>query len=143
MKEWITLVDESKTVENLNTIEFNLANAESHDEFRLYIEVDKNANANGTQRNLSINLNGMSLFYYQFNTKWDTKVYKYFELEKKPKPRSIISATSSVSLTSSSLMASLMYNENIGAETGTGKLTFKFPNNYTYTGTIKVQLYAR
>ena len=35
MKEWITLVDESKTVENLNTIEFNLANAESHDELRI------------------------------------------------------------------------------------------------------------
>lgn len=52
MKEWVTLVNESKTVENLNTIEFNLANAEFHDEFRLYIEVDKNANSDTKQHNL-------------------------------------------------------------------------------------------
>lgn len=47
MKEWVTLVDGSKTVENLSTIEFDLANAELHEKFRLYVEIGKNANADG------------------------------------------------------------------------------------------------
>lgn len=82
MKEWVTLVNESKTVENLNTIEFNLANAESHDEFRLYIEIDKNANADEKQHNLNININGMAVGYYLFNSKWDYLFYGYIEIEK-------------------------------------------------------------
>ena len=69
MKEWVTLVDESKTVENLSTIEFDLANAELHDEFRLYIEIDKNANADDKNHNVNIYINGMAVGYYLFNTK--------------------------------------------------------------------------
>ena len=98
MKEWVTLADESKTVENLSTIEFDLANAELHDEFRLYVEVGKNANSDGEFHNLPITINGMSVGYYLFNTKWDANYNKYFEFEKLPKPRILTSVTSSVNV---------------------------------------------
>lgn len=142
MKEWVTLVDESKTVENLSTIEFDLANAELHDEFRLYIEIDKNANTDGKYHNLSISINGMSVGYYLLNTKWDADYNKYFEFEKLPKPRILTSVTSSVNVKFNTQNALFMY-DNLGAETGDGKILFKFPTDYKYTGTIKVQLYAR
>jgi hypothetical protein len=142
MKEWVTLADESKTVENLSTIEFDLANAELHDEFRLYVEVGKNANSDGEVHNLLIIINGMSVGYYIFNTKWDANYNKYFEFEKLPKPRILTSVTSSVNVKFNTNNALFMY-DNLGAETGDGKILFKFPTNYKYTGTIKVQLYAR
>lgn len=142
MKEWVTLVDGSKTVENLSTIEFDLANAELHDEFRLYIEINKNANADTNLHNLNISINGMSVGYYLFNTKWDANYNKYFEIEKLPKPRIFTSMTSSVNVKFNTQNALIMY-DNLGAETGNGKLLFNFPNNYKYTGTIKVELYAR
>lgn len=142
MKEWVTLVDESKTVENLSTIEFDLANAELHDEFRLYVEVGKNAKTDGKFHNLSISINGMSVGYYLFNTKWDLDYNKYFEFEKLPKPRILTSVTSSVNVKYNTQNALFMY-DNLGAETGDRKILFKFPTDYKYTGTIKVQLYAR
>lgn len=142
MKEWITLVDESKTVENLSTIEFDLANAELHDEFRLYIEVGKNANADNQFHNLLISINGMAVGYYLFNTKWDANYNKYFEFEKLPKPRILTSTTSSVNVKFNTQNVLVMY-DNLGAETGDGKMLFKFLTDYKYTGTIKVQLYAR
>lgn len=142
MKEWVTLADESKTVENLSTIEFDLANAELHDEFRLYVEVGKNANADNKFHDLLITINGMSVGYYLFNTKWDANYNKYFEFEKLPKPRILTSVTSSVSVKFNTQNALFMY-DNLGAETGDGKILFKFPTDYKYTGTIKVQLYAR
>jgi hypothetical protein len=142
VKEWVTLVDDSKTVENLSTIEFDLANAELHDEFRLYVEVGKNANADEKQHNLNININGMAVGYYLFNTKWDANYIKYFEFEKLPKPRILTSTTSSVNVSFNAQNVLVMYN-NLGAETGNGKILFNFPTNYKYTGTIKVQLYAR
>ena len=142
MKEWVTLVDESKTVENLSTIEFDLANAELHDEFRLYIEIDKNANADDKNHNVNIYINGMAVGYYLFNTKQDYNFNKYYEIEKLPKPRILTSVTSSVSVKFNTQNALLMY-DNLGTETGDGKLLFGFPTKYKYTGTIKVQLYAR
>lgn len=141
-KEWITLVDESKTTENLNTIEFNLANAELHDEFRMYFEIDKNANANGKDSNLNININGMPVGYYLFNLKWDNYYYEYFEIEKLPKPKITITSFSTVNPTYNRTESSIMLG-SVGKETGTGKLIFSFPEGYNYTGTIKVQLYAR
>ena len=142
MKEWVTLVDESKTVENLSTIEFDLANTELHDEFRLYVEVGKNAKTDGKFHNLSISINGMSVGYYLFNTKWDLDYNKYFEFEKLPKPRILTSVTSNVNVKYNTQNALFMY-DNLGAETGDRKILFKFPTDYKYTGTIKVQLYAR
>ena len=142
MKEWITLVDESKTVENLSTIEFNLTNAELHDEFRMYFEIDKNANADGKTHNLRIGINGMYPGYFLFNTKWDAHYNRYIEIEKSPKAKLICSpfTSNSMAYNVSALSVQLNY---IGTETGTGKLTFGFPSDYKYTGTIKVQLYAR
>lgn len=142
MKEWITLVDESKTVENLSTIEFDLANAESHDEFRLYIEIDKNANADRNQHNLKAYINGMDIGYYMFNTQWNTLMKSYVEIEKKPIPKLSILPFSTTELKYgvNNLKAQVNY---ITDERGTGKLTFYFPDNNKYTGTIKVQLYAR
>lgn len=142
MKEWVTLVDESKTVENLSTIEFDLANAESHDEFRLYIEIDKNANADGKQHNLKAYINGTEIGYYMFNTQWNVFMRSYVEIEKKPISKLSILPFSSTELKYgvNNLKAQVNY---MTEERGTGKLTFYFPDNYKYTGTIKVQLYAR
>lgn len=142
VKKWVTLVDESKTVENLNTIEFNLANAELHDEFRLYVEIDKNANADEKYHDLYISINGMTVGYSLFNTKWDNSFNKYYEIEKLPKPRIFTSVTSSISVKFNTQSVLIQY-DNLGTETGTGKLTFNFPADYKYTGTIKAQLYAR
>lgn len=142
MKEWVTLVDESKTVENLNTIEFNLANAEFHDEFRLYIEIDKNANNDGKHHNLKAYVNGMDIGYYMFNAQWNTLMRSYVEIEKKPIPKLSILPFSTTDLKYgvNNLKAQVNY---MTEESGTGKLTFYFPDRYEYTGTIKVQLYAR
>lgn len=142
MKEWVTLVDGSKTVENLSTIEFDLANAEYHDEFRLYIEVGKNANADGKQHNLKAYINGMDIGYYMFNAQWNSLMKSYVEIEKKPIPKlSILPfSTTELKYAVNNLKAQVNY---MIEETGDGKLVFKFVDGYKYTGTIKVQLYAR
>ena len=142
MKEWVTLADESKTVENLSTIEFELANAELHDEFRLYVEIDKNANNDGKQHNLKAYINGMEIGYYMFNTQWNTLMRSYVEIEKKPIPKLSILPFSTTELKYgvNNLKAQVNY---MTEESETGKLTFKFLTDYKYTGTIKVQLYAR
>lgn len=142
VKEWVTLADESKTVENLSTIEFELANAELHDEFRMYFEIDKNANADGANHNLDININGMYVGYYLLSSKFDNYFYNYCEVEKLPVPKITFAYFYTVNLTYNRAQTSIMLN-SIGKETGTGKLVFKFPDDYKYTGTIKVKLYAR
>lgn len=142
VKEWTTLVDSSKTVENVSTIEFDLANAELHDDFRMYFEIDKNANDDGAAHNLGININGMGVGYFSFNAKFDNYLYGYFEVEKIPKKKLTQIPMNIVSPAFNKTTPSIML-ECIGTETGTGKLTFSFPSNYKYTGTFKAQLYAR
>lgn len=142
MKEWVTLVDASKTVENQRTIEFDLANADFHDEFRCYFEISKNANTDGKTHNLRIGINGMHPGYFVFNTKWDNNYARYFEIEKSPKAKLVCTPFNSNSM-STNLTALNIQIDCIDAETGTGKLVFEFPSDYKYTGTIKVHLYAR
>lgn len=142
MSKWTTLVDGSKTVEDVSTIEFELANAELHDEFRLYIEIDKNANADEKQHKLDININGMTVGYYLFNSKWNYLLYSYIEIEKNPMPKILYAPFASISFKYNVTSRKMLLN-NIGTETGDGKLIFKFPTDYKYAGTVKVQLYAR
>lgn len=142
MKEWVTLADASKTVENLSTIEFDLVNADFHDEFRCYLEIGKNANTDGKQHNLKIGINGMYPGYFLFNTKWDANYNRYFEIEKSPKAKMVCTPFTSYDMSYNTNQLSIQL-DYIGTETGTGKLVFEFPSDYKYTGTIKVQLYAR
>ena len=142
VKEWVTLVNDSKTVENLKTIEFDLANADFHDEFRCYLEIGKNANTDGKTQNLLIGINGMNIGYFLFQTKWDVNYSGYFEIEKYPITKLVFTSlvTNSMFYNQTQLKIQL---DCVGTETGTGKLVFEFPSGYKYTGTIKVQLYAR
>lgn len=84
----------------------------------------------------------MYLGYYLFATKWDTNYSKYFEIEKSPKAKLVLTPFTALNMSLNINTLSIQL-DRIGTETGTGKLVFEFPSDYKYTGTIKVQLYAR
>ncbi len=143
VKEWATLVNETKLFQNANQLEFDLANNDEHDEFRCYFEIAKNtAVSEYTNKNVVLSINGMGVGYFVFNAKWETSYSRYFEIEKKPIPKLICIPfmTNSPMMNIANLQIQLYKFEK---ETKNGKLIFKFPDGYTYTGTLKVQLYAR
>lgn len=87
----------------------------------------------------------MKVGYYVFNTDWKQSLARYFEIEKAP--IAPISKLMIIPFTITNPRYGL-YNMqiqlyNFQKETKDGKLIFSFPAGYTYTGTIKVQLYAR
>ena len=140
-KEWVELLNErERTVTDLQNVEFDLATNESHSEYWVFFMIQKHTGENTVNGNVKININGASLGYYMLAQDYskaiiDVSIHAYMQ------PVGVIDYTrSSVGVGSNSIQVTR--NAMVGEETGTGKLTLRFPANYT--GKINnVKVYAR
>ena len=142
MKEWVELLNESeRTVTDTQNVEFELSTSESHSEYWIFFMIQKHTGENTVNGSVTIKVNGASLGYYMLAQDYskaliiDASIHAYMQ------PVGVIDYTrSSVEVSTNSIQVTR--NATVGEETGTGKLTFRFPANYT--GTIKnVKVYAR
>lgn len=140
-KEWVELMNESeRTVTDTQNVEFELSTSESHSEYWVFFMIQKHTGENTVNGNVKININGASLGYYMLAQDYskaviDVSIHAYMQ------PVGVIDYTrSSVGVGSNSIQVTR--NAMVGEETGTGKLTLRFPANYT--GKINnVKVYAR
>ena len=141
MKEWVELLNESeRTVTDTQNVEFELSTSESHSEYWAFFMIQKHAGENTVNGQVVIKINGASLGYYMLAQDYskaiiDVSIHAYMQ------PVGVIDYTrSSVGVGSNSIQVAR--NAMVGEETGTGKLTLRFPANYT--GKINnVKVYAR
>lgn len=141
MKEWVELLNESdKIVTDSQNVEFDLTTNESHSEYWMRFEIGKHTGENTVNGKLDIGLNGANIGYYMFARDYsknaeEVSIHIYMQ------PIGMIEFVLSQNKID---FNNLPVNRigTVGEETGTGKLTFRFPANYT--GTIKnVKVYAR
>lgn len=141
-KEWVELLNESeRTVTDTQNVEFELSTSESHSEYWVFFAIRKHTGENTVNGSVTIKINGASLGYYMLAQDYskaliiDASIHAYMQ------PVGVIDYTrSSVELSTNSIQVTR--NAMVGEETGTGKLTLRFPANYT--GKINnVKVYAR
>ena len=141
MKEWVELLNErERTVTDTQNVEFELSASESHSEYWVFFMIQKHTGENTVNGQVVIKINGASLGYYMLaqdysKTLIDVSIHAYMQ------PVGVVDYTrSAVGIGTNSIQVTR--NAMVGEETGTGKLTLRFPANYT--GTIKnVKVYAR
>lgn len=134
-KEWVELLNErERTVTDLQNVEFDLATNEIHSEYWVFFSIRKHTGENTVNGPVTIKINGASLGYYMLAQDYskaliiDASIHAYMQ------PVGVIDYTrSSVEVSTNSIQVTR--NAMVGEETGTGKLTLRFPANYT--GTIK------
>ena len=136
MKEWGELLNESKEVTDQKTVEFNLANAEKHEEYWIYIQIEKHTGAEQCKGNCKPTINGAYIGVYTFNvdfaTKWDASYHIW------TKPVNVLEMSKGMNSIQYNVVQMLRQVEQIGNETGTGKFTLEFPANYTGKITAKI-----
>lgn len=136
VKKWIELLNESKKVTDQKAVEFNLANAYSHEEYWIFLKVSKHTGSEQCKGNCGINLNGAWIGYYILSGDFsgdpnEETIHVWTE------PLNLIEITGgSVSLKFNSTI--IKRQENVGNETGTGKFMLNFPANYTGEVTARV-----
>lgn len=141
VKEWAELLNESeRTVTDTQNVEFELSTSESHSEYWVFFMIQKHTGENTVNGQVTIKINGATLGYYMLAQDYskaiiDVSIHAYMQ------PVGVIDYTrSSVGIGSNSIQVAR--NAMVGEETGTGKLTLRFPANYT--GKINnVKVYAR
>ena len=141
VKEWVELLNESeKTVTDTQNVEFELSTSESHSEYWVFFMIQKHTGENTVNGQVIIKINGAPLGYYMLAQDYskaiiDVSIHAYMQ------PVGVVDYTrSSVGIGSNSIQVAR--NAMVGEETGTGKLTLRFPANYT--GKINnVKVYAR
>ena len=141
MKEWVELLNESeRTVTDSQNVEFELSSNESHSEYWISFVIAKHTGENTVNGQVVINLNGAQIGYYMLAQDY-SKSPICVDMHVYMQPiGSVDYARSANSINSNSVQ--ILRNRFVGKETGTGKLTLRFPANYT--GTIKnVKVYAR
>lgn len=141
MKEWVELLNErERTVTDSQNVEFDLATNESHSEYWMRFEIGKHTGENTVNGKLNINLNGANIGYYMFAHDY-SKIVENVSIHVYMQPIGMIEFVHSQNGIDFNNLP-VTRNGSVGKETGTGKLTFRFPANYT--GTIKnVNVYAR
>lgn len=129
-KEWVELLNErERTVTDLQNVEFELSTSESHSEYWVFFMIQKHTGENTVNGQVTIKVNGASLGYYMLAQDYskaiiDVSIHAYMQ------PVGVIDYTrSSVGVDSNSIQVTR--NAMVGEETGTGKLTLRFPANYT------------
>ena len=139
-KEWVEILNESeRIVTDTRDVEFELSSDESHSEYWVFFVIQKHTGENVVNGQVGIKINGAYLGYYMLAQDYskaliDVSIHAYMQ------PVGVIDYTrSSVGINSNSIQVAR--NASVGEETGTGKLTLRFPANYT--GTINnVKVYA-
>lgn len=136
VKEWVELLNESKEVTDQKIVEFSLANAEKHDEYWIYLQIEKHTGTGQCKGNCKPTINGAYIGFYTFNvdfaTKWDASYHIW------TKPVNVLEMAKSVNSIHSNTVQMLRQVEQIGNETNTGKFTLEFPANYTGKITAKI-----
>ena len=141
VKEWVELLNESeRTVTDTQNVEFELSTSESHSEYWVFFMIRKHTGENTVNGQVAINLNGARIGYYMLAQDY-SKALMCVSIHAYMQPIGVIDYTrSSVDVSTNSIQVTR--NAWVGEETGTGKLTLRFPAKYT--GTIKdVKVCAR
>lgn len=141
VKEWVELLNESeKIVTDSQNVEFDLATNESHSEYWMRFEIGKHTGENTVNGQVIINLNGAQIGYYMLAQDY-SKTPKCVDMHVYMQPiGSVDYAQSANSIDTNTVQ--IVRNGFVGKESGTGKLTFRFPAKYT--GSIKkVRILAR
>lgn len=140
-KEWVELLNESeKIVTDSQNVEFDLATNESHSEYWISFIIAKHTGENTVNGQVIINLNGAQIGYYMLAQDY-SKTPKCVDMHVYMQPiGSVDYAQSANSINTNTVQ--IVRNRFVGKESGTGKLTFRFPAKYT--GSIKeVRILAR
>ena len=136
MKEWVELLNESKEVTDQKTVEFNLANAEKHEEYWIHLQIEKHTGIEQCKGNCKPIINGALIGYYSFNV--DLSMTQYASYHIWTNPISVLEITKSTNNPQFNLTQISREIEAIGNETGTGKFKLEFPANYTGKITAKI-----
>ena len=136
MKEWVELLNESKEVTDQKTVEFSLANAEKHEEYWIYIQIEKHTGAEQCKGNCKPIINGAVIGYYTFNVDFSTTQNVSYHIL--TAPVNVLEMTRGVNSIQFNSVQILRQMESVGNETGTGKFTLEFPANYTGKITAKI-----
>ena len=136
VKEWVELLNESKEVTDQKTVEFSLANADSHEEYWIFIQAVKHTGAEQCKGNCVIKLNGASIGYYTFSGDFGgSQNNASYHIWMNPlKLLEVAKHVNSMQFNSTTVQR----QEFVGDETGTGKFTLAFPANYTGKITAKI-----
>ena len=136
MKEWVELLNDSKTVTDNKVVEFDLAKADTHEEYWLFLNIDKHTGLEECNGNCEITLNGAKVGYFVLS-------YNLSKEQRNATCHILMEPLNLLEITQH--MNSLAFNcvqisrqESVGIETGTGKFTLKFPANYTGQVTAKI-----
>ena len=141
VKEWVELLNESeKIVTDSQNVEFELSTSESHSEYWISFIIAKHTGENTVNGQVIINLNGAQIGYYMLAQDY-SKTPKCVDMHVYMQPiGSVDYAQSANSIDTNTVQ--IARNRFVGKESGTGKLTFRFPAKYT--GSIKeVRILAR
>ena len=140
MKKWEELLNESKEVTDQKTVELDLASTESHDEYWLFLEIQKHTGTEQCKGNCRLYLNGAEIGYYSLNMDFANFVNtSYHIFTEEPLKLLELSQPIGASLRSNKII--VQRQMSVGNETGTGKLVLDFPAKYT--GTITARIIGR
>lgn len=135
-KEWVELLNESKEVTDQKTVEFNLVNADSHEEYWIYLQFGNHTGTGQCKGNCKPTLNGAHIGVYTLNvdfaTKWDASYHIW------TKPVNVLEMSKGINSIQYNATQILRQVEQIGKETNTGKFKLEFPANYTGKITAKI-----
>lgn len=136
VKEWVELLNESKEVTDQKTVEFSLANADSHEEYWIYIQIEKHTGAEQCKGNCKPIINGALIGYYSLNVDFSTGQNVSYHIW--TNPISVLEMVKGINSLQFNTVQILRQIEAIGNETGTGKFILEFPANYTGKITAKI-----
>ena len=136
VKEWVELLNESKEVTDQKIVEFSLANAEKHDEYWIYPQIEKHTGTGQCKGNCKPTINGAWIGYYSLNVDFSADQYVSYHIW--TNPINVLEIAKSMSKPQFNLVQILRQIETVGNETNTGKFTLEFPANYTGKITAKI-----
>ena len=141
VKEWVELLNESeKIVTDSQNVEFELSTSESHSEYWISFIIAKHTGENTVNGQVIINLNGAQIGYYMLAQDY-SKTPKCVDMHVYMQPIGSVDYAQSANGINTNTVQ-IARNRFVGKESGTGKLTFRFPAKYT--GSIKeVRILAR
>lgn len=135
-KEWVELLNESKEVTNQKIVEFSLANAESHSEYWIYLQIEKHTGTGQCKGNCKPTINGALIGYYSFSVDFSMTQYASYHIWTNPvSVLEIAKGANKIQFNPTQIAREI---EAIGNETGTGKFALEFPANYTGKITAKI-----
>lgn len=122
------------------TVELDLASTESHDEYWLFLEIQKHTGAEQCKGNCTLKLNGAQIGYYCLNTDFTTPINATCHIFTE-EPLKLLEMTQAQGVSLRTNRVNVQRQEYIGNETGTGKLVLDFPAKYT--GVITARIIGR